>query len=378
MLLAWECFATRLAVGLRPLGKSQGLIFDNTKTERLHESLDQIPRRNGSTDLRVLTLGCSQLRLIPDQPGLTFEGPASGSMPVLLGEHLSKVAPGARVFDFSTPGQSLAESALVGVTATPVIAPDIVVIDIALHAAQRPQLRPLLVRTLRETPDLLAHLPATANLPKTIDRQLKSDSLAQPEAVESTVQERLDDILTGWLSRVSVACRIRRDLHKHLLQGPIKRRVVPAARSALGLTRRAWTYRLGEDFGELIEALEWGVGEMTSRGSRVLLVAFPFDSKSPTPPYLPEEHSQLLEATRALEDVEGVEFIDLSGLLDSTHFRSGDGLHYLPSGHQILARRLLCEVVQRSGPPSRAGAESSRSPTPCTGQESPVGSDALQ
>lgn len=347
LLMAWEGFAQSRASDFVPIGTADHLVFDNTKTEQLSAALAATPRRRSPEELRILMLGCSQLRLVPGNENLLAEGPSEGSLPIRLARDFGSLLPNSLVVDLSTPGQHLTESALIGGLVVPVLEPDLVLLDVAVFAAQRPGLRALLAEDILAAPHLRGPMGPLEQLPGAFRDALSRAQEGPPSGpVSETIQDQLDGAIAASLQDTFASIRLRADLYKQLIQVPLQRDLIEGARELFDRRRRSKRYRLSKDLDSIMEALGWGLDRMRSAGARVHLVAFPYDKAAPRPPYSAEEHARLLEATRELAGRHGATFLDLSGLLPSSDYRHGDGLHYRASGHATLANALLCALTE--------------------------------
>ena len=345
LLGAWEWFATSFVPPPVVDPSTAAVHVDLTQNENLDKTLAAIPE---TAKRRLVFLGCSQVAGVKDRPDARWL-----SLPFQFQSAALQAGADIDIVDLSANGQQAVESLYVLLRTIDKVKPDVVVIGAGLFSMQRSTIREQLRRapTTDAMQAQVAGLTATCLDPasaRALHTAIFSDTAAADTVAahpEKTIQQHCDEAICAIVTPHVALARNQDQMYNRLLSFPIKRDLVTFVTSKMQGLRVARRYQPGPAYATSLAALKTMAELCRQRGTKLVLVALPFDGTRPPNPYEPADEARLVADLAALSDGRHTLAIDLGRLLPTTCFQlygdgSPDNMHFTVAGHRQLGRAL--------------------------------------
>ncbi len=355
LLLAWELFARQFTTP-EPARPPLAAL-----TIPLYESQDDATVRR-SLHPRLLILGNSQIHYVRDQDDVQRYG-----FPAQLQTVLVEQRTPMEVADLSEGGQQVVESLAILIETFDRVRPDHVMLGLGLANMRGITIPPQLVTSLdwehvrKITREHLGDQPAAEIVTTLLQLYHPQQDAIVPH--DPTIQEQLDERIAEWLDDHAAAIRHRSVMSEWVakLPGELEREVRMTWRKKARGQFKARTYDAGPNYELSLAIVRIMADFCREKQVPFTVIAMPFHPSCEPMLYVPHDESRLVADLQQLTERAAIRRLDLRSLLGPEHFGtfpdgSPDGLHFLMTGHALLAKAVanhLAEETKRPSVPSR-------------------------
>jgi hypothetical protein len=341
----WEFFArgfSGVAVGARVSG---AVSQDASGNDDIGRTLAELPAR---TAPRIVIFGSSQIDVVKGEPE-----PSPNAMPFQLSAALHAKGIDHSIVDLSGPAQQVFESMGILLAEQGRLKPSVVVIGVGLFSMLSNDIRPAIAAAvnLHAVRSELAELPDSALT--SAARAMLFSALPAGTAIkaDSTIQQRSDSRLEGWLRGHLAMVANRRAMYNRLVDQPLRRDLVQLIQRRRGAIRTARSYEPNERYPASLAAIE-AVGAVLLRaGIPFIVCILPTEHTRQPAPYSQETAMRVASDLRAAAERYGFQVVDVNHALAAADFGeyedgSPDGLHYRARGHALVADSLAARILR--------------------------------
>ena len=290
LLIAWNFFSAGFSPKT-PQASQQShmpVFMDSTNNEDIPAFIASLPLKNKN---RALILGSSQLFIIKNYTQNEL------SIPFYVYESL-KVKKDWDIVSLASGGQFISESCLILLDTYEKLKPDVAVIAFSLFSMQGVMPKP---RLLEKIDAAAMEKTILANTTKDSDRaavtiltSFKNTPAAETQKKQQSLLQKTESRISGYLENWLPMVANRQKMYDLLIDKPIRRDLVSAAKRNLTKVTVARTYEIGESYAPSITAIEIAAAFCKKNDISLIVLVLPFESTREPVAYRPETQKRIL------------------------------------------------------------------------------------